>query len=201
METIMRIATIALVTTLATLAACGPQATYKDSRGDDLVVSLDQPNIQDFNLAADKMVQSMMVSGVLNNAPRKPAVLGISRIVNDTSSQFDTDQLTKKIRIALLNTGKIEVTNTIGLDGKPEDPMAKGVQDMKDFESGRSNKTPDLPDYTLTAKILENRTSAGNVKQVSYIFQLSLTDTRSGRGVWEGEETITKQGAKNSVGF
>ena len=190
----MRIATLSLATTLASLAACGPQATYKDSRGDDLVVSLDQPNIQDFNLAADKMVQSMMVSGVLNNAPRKPAVLGISRIVNDTSSQFDTDQLTKKIRIALLNTGKIEVTNTIGLDGKPEDHM-------KDFESGRSNKTPDLPDYTLTAKILENRTSAGNVKQVSYIFKLSLTDTRSGRGVWEGEETITKQGAKNSVGF
>jgi PBP1b-binding outer membrane lipoprotein LpoB len=74
METIMRIATIGLVTTLATLAACGPQATYKDSRGNDLVVSLDQPNIQDFNQAADKMVQSMMVSGVLNNAPRKPAV-------------------------------------------------------------------------------------------------------------------------------
>jgi uncharacterized protein (TIGR02722 family) len=185
----------------ALLAACGTPATYKDSQGTDLVVSLDQPNVQDFNQAADKLVQGMMISGVLDRAPRKPALMGISRIVNDTSSQFDTDQLTKKIRIALLNTGKIEVTNTIGLDGKPEDPMAKGVQDMKDFESGRSNKTPDLPDYTLTAKILENRTSAGNVKQVSYIFQLSLTDTRSGRGVWEGEETITKQGTKSAVGF
>ena len=194
------IVTLSLVS-LSALAACSTPATYKDSQGNDLVVSLDQPNIQDFNQAADKLVQGMMTSGVLERAPRKPALMGISRIVNDTSSAFDTDQLTKKVRVALLNTGKIEVTNTIGLDGKPEDPMAKGVQDMKDFESGRSNKTPDLPDYTLTAKILENRTSAGNVKQVSYIFQLSLTDTRSGRGVWEGEETITKQGAKNSVGF
>ena len=194
--------TIALcsLASLAALAACTP-ATYKDSRGNDLVVSLDQPNIQDFNQAADKMVQSMMVSGVLERAPRKPAVMGISRIVNDTSSQFDTDQLTKKIRVALLNTGKIEVTNTIGLGGTPEDPMAKGVQDMKDFESGNANRTPDLPDYTLTAKILENRASAGDTRQVSYIFQMSLTDTRSGRGVWEGEETITKQGQKNSVGF
>ena len=182
------------------LAACTP-ATYKDSRGNDLVVSLDQPNIQDFNQAADKLVQSMMVSGVLERAPRKPAVMGISRIVNDTSSQFDTDQLTKKVRVALLNTGKIEVTNTIGLGGTPEDPMAKGVQDMKDFESGKSNKMPDLPDYTLTAKILENRASAGDTRQVSYIFQMSLTDTRSGRGVWEGEETITKQGQKNTIGF
>ena len=97
--------------------------------------------------------------------------------------------------------GKIEVTNTIGLGGTPEDPMAKGVQDMKDFESGNANRTPDLPDYTLTAKILENRAAAGGTRQVSYIFQMSLTDTRSGRGVWEGEETITKQGQKNTVGF
>ena len=196
----MRTLAIATLAAAATLAACTP-ATYKDSRGNDLVVSLDQPNIQDFNQAADKLVQSMIVSGVLANAPRKPAVMGISRIVNDTSSQFDTDQLTKKVRVALLNTGKIEVTNTIGLGGVAEDPMAKGVQDMKDFESGRSNKMPDLPDYTLTAKILENRASAGDTRQVSYIFQMSLTDTRSGRGVWEGEETITKQGQKNTVGF
>ena len=194
------IATTSLVS-IVLLAACGTPATYKDSRGNDLVVSLDQPNIQDFNQAADKLVQSMMVSGVLERAPRKPAVMGISRVVNDTSSAFDTDQLTKKVRVALLNTGKIEVTNTIGLGGKPEDPMAKGVQDMKDFESGKSNQTPDLPDYTLTAKILENRAGAGDTRQVSYIFQMSLTDTRSGRGVWEGEETITKQGTKNSVGF
>ena len=172
----MRIATLSLATTLASLAACGPQATYKDSRGDDLVVSLDQPNIQDFNLAADKMVQSMMVSGVLNNAPRKPAVLGISRIVNDTSSQFDTDQLTKKIRIALLNTGKIEVTNTIGLDGKPEDPMAKGTRDMREFQSGKSNEMPRMTDFTLTAKILENSVSAGDTKQTSFIFQMQRKD-------------------------
>jgi uncharacterized protein (TIGR02722 family) len=197
----MRTFAILSIASLPVLAACGTPATYKDSHGTDLVVSLDQPNIQDFNQAADKLVQGMMVSGVLERAPRKPALMGISRIVNDTSSAFDTDQLTKKVRVALLNTGKIEVTNTIGLDGKVEDPMAKGVQDMKDFESGRSNQTPDLPDYTLTAKILENRASAGSTKQVSYIFQMSLTDTRSGRGVWEGEETITKQGTKGAVGF
>ena len=78
----MRIALISLATTLASLAACGPQATYKDSRGDDLVVSLDQPNIQDFNLAADKMVQSMMVSGVLNNAPaHSPRLAGITKLL------------------------------------------------------------------------------------------------------------------------
>ena len=44
-------------------------------------------------------------------------------------------------------------------------------------------------------------TSAGSTKQVSYIFQMSLANTASGRLVWEGEKTITKQGEKNAIGF
>ena len=183
-------------------SGCGSPATYKDSRGNDLVVSLDKVNVQDFNQAADKLVQSMATSGVLANAPRKPAVLGISRVVNDTSDQFDTDQLLKRIRVALLQTGKVQVSTTVGLGGRAEDPMAKGTKDMNDFVSGKGSAVPDnLPDYTLTAKILENRASAGSTKQVTYTFQMSLTDVRSGNAVWEGNEEITKQGSKSSLGF
>jgi hypothetical protein len=30
---------------------------------------------------------------------------------------------------------------------------------------------------------------------------MSLTDTNTGNAVWEGEETVTKQGQKNAIGF
>ena len=192
----------AFLSALVVCWGCGSPATYKDSRGNDLVVSLDKVNLQDFNQASDKLVQSMVTSGVLANAPRKPAVLGISRVVNDTSDQFDTDQLLKRIRVALLQTGKVQVSTTVGLGGRAEDPMAKGTKDMNDFMSGKGNAAPDnMPDYTLTAKILENRASAGSTKQVTYTFQMSLTDVRTGNAVWEGNEEITKQGQKASLGF
>jgi PBP1b-binding outer membrane lipoprotein LpoB len=79
--------------------------------------------------------------------------------------------------------------------------MAKGTRDMREFQSGKSNEMPRMTDFTLTAKILENSVSAGDTKQTSFIFQMSLTDTNTGNAVWEGEETVTKQGQKNAIGF
>ncbi|NBP89827.1 MAG: hypothetical protein EBU50_01150 [Opitutae bacterium] len=49
--------------------------------------------------------------------------------------------------------------------------------------------------------MLENRASARGVQQTSYIFQLSLTEVKTGLAVWEEEKTITKQGSRNSIGF
>ena len=78
----------------------------------------------------------------------------------------------------------------MGLGGKAEDPLAKEL----------GAELPHRPDFTLSGKILETRASAGNVKQSTFSFQLSLTDNR-GLALWEGEEEITKQGSRATVGF
>ncbi|MCE9619121.1 MAG: penicillin-binding protein activator LpoB [Planctomycetes bacterium] len=200
LNTMSRASLLASLATLTVLSACTP-ARRIDSRGNEVITSTNKVDIQDFNLAADKLVQSMSESGIFAKSAHQPSILGISRITNDTSDQFDTDELIKKIRIALLQTGKVQVSTTEGLNGKPEDPMAKGTKDMREFQSGKSNEMPRLTDYTLTAKILENSVAEGNTKQTSFIFQMSLTDTNSGLAVWEGEETVTKQGQRNAIGF
>ncbi len=199
----MTIRNFAFATTLTGLSitiGCTP-TQYVDSKGTNLVVSMNKVNIQDFEKASEALVASMVESGVLSQAPNQPVALSISRVTNDTSDQFDTDQLMKKIRISLLQTGKVQVTQAVGLGGKVEDPMAKETYEAKRFLAGESQTPVDLPYFTISAKILENSTSAGSTKQVSYIFQMSLANTTSGRLVWEGEKTITKQGEKNAIGF
>jgi len=188
------------LTALSITSGCTP-TQYVDSKGTNLVVSMNKVNIQDFEKASEALVASMVESGVLSQAPNQPVALSISRVTNDTSDQFDTDQLMKKIRISLLQTGKVQVTQAVGLGGKVEDPMAKETYEAKRFLAGESQTPVDLPYFTISAKILENSTSAGSTKQVSYIFQMSLANTTSGRLVWEGEKTITKQGEKNAIGF
>lgn len=158
-------------------------------------------DIQDWNFAATELSNSLVNSGVLERAPRKPAVMAISRIVNNTTQHVDTDLLTKTIRETLLETGKVETTTTMGLGGYAEDPMAKGTKDAEDFYNDKSSAKPDLPDYTLSGKLIELRARAGNIRQSTFAFQLSLTDTRTGRAVWEKQKQITKQGSKSSVGF
>jgi penicillin-binding protein activator len=178
--------------------ACGTnQATYVEAGGPRTAASLDQVNIQDFASAADTMVNSLIES-VINTGQLKPgvpgdrAVLGISRIVNSTSHQFDTDMLVKKIRVALLKTGKVITTTTQGLGG-PEDPLAANLQ-------AQSNQPVRQPDYTLSGKILEQYTRVDNLRQSAYIFQLSLTG-HDGLALWEDEKTIVKQGKGAQVGF
>jgi penicillin-binding protein activator len=202
-EKSLTVRNFAFATTLTALSitiGCTP-TQYVDSKGTNLVVSMNKVNIQDFEKASEALVASMVESGVLSQAPNQPVALSISRVTNDTSDQFDTDQLMKKIRISLLQTGKVQVTQAVGLGGKVEDPMAKETYEAKRFLAGESQTPVDLPYFTISAKILENSTSAGSTKQVSYIFQMSLANTTSGRLVWEGEKTITKQGEKNAIGF
>lgn len=169
-------------------------ARYVDSQGPNVRIVGSQITITDFYMAADDMVSSMISSGVLERAPVQPAILGISRLINDTREQFDTDQLVKKIRVSLNRTGKVMTTTTVGLGGRIEDPMAGSIRDREEYLKGRSAVQDNTPNFTLSGKIIQPPIIRdGRERQNSYIFQLTLTDIRSGLAVWEDEKTITKQ--------
>lgn len=57
-----------------------------------------------------------------------------------------------------------------------------------------------MPDFTLSGKIIEKRDRQDEVRQVSYVFQLSLTNN-DGLAVWEGEKEISKQSKKSVIGW
>jgi penicillin-binding protein activator len=179
------------------ITGCGTNAHYIQSGGRESIVSINQINIQDFISAANSATADLLASGVLDRVPHPPAVLAMSRIVNNTGQQIDTDLLTKRIRVALLQSGKAVTTTTFGYDG-PEDPLAKSIQQQQQA-AGNPSAAP-LPDFTLSGKIIQTTAKAGNTRQSTYTFQLSLTDRR-GLALWEGDKDITKQGTRPSVGF
>jgi len=200
MKHLLATASVAALALLATGCATKNNARYIDAQGPETIVSLDRINIQDWNAAADKLVASLLASGVLENAPQQPAIMAVSRIRNNTQQQVDTDSLTKKIRVSLMQTGKVLTTTTLGPDGQVEDRLASEVGSMGAFMAGEKQTTT-LPHYTLSGKLLEDRVRSGNVQQTTYTFQLSLTTVRDGLAVWEEETQITKQGQRSSVGW
>lgn len=199
---IMKLNLLLCVTAAAVLTGCARKTAYVDPNSSRLVTTTEGINIQDFSQAADAMTASLIDRyinpGLLKSGePNQPALLAISRIQNNTGQQLDTDMLVKKMRVALLQTGKVQTSTTIAYGG-PEDPLAAEQQKAQEFFEDKKHTR--LPDYTLSGKIIEDRTSAGRTKQTSYIFQLSLS-SRAGIGVWEDERTIVKQGKRASVGF
>lgn len=176
-----------LAAAVAPIGCSKPARVVTDDR--DKIVSVDQLDVQDWENAADQVVQQLLGSGVLSNAPAVPARVEVTRVVNDTTQRVDTDLLTQKVKIALQQSGKVAFAS--------RDTRSTEVADYRDFKNGTD--APRLPDYVLNGKIIEIRASAGKLKQSSYVFQLNLVDTRQDIDAWSGEAEVTKKGTTNAA--
>ncbi|MFV0626945.1 MAG: penicillin-binding protein activator LpoB [Alphaproteobacteria bacterium] len=159
---------------------------------------------RDFEKAANDAVADMLASGAVTNPNGGRYVLVVSRITNDTMQRIDTDELVKKIRAQLLRSGKVVVTNAVGLDGA-EDPMvmkSRQLRKSKEFNQGTVAGKGNLiaPDLSLSGKLIQKNLKLDNTfgpkVRVEYYIQLSLTDINTGLALWENETPIIKEGKK-----
>lgn len=207
----MKFHLLALAVAVAGLAGCattgpqyltGPGTDRPDPRG-ETVLGLDY---RDFEYAAEQAVDSFL-SSPLSRKPGStaPWVMAISRMINDTALNIDTDQLVKKIRIDLLNSGRVIVTTAVGLEG-PEDPLSaktRELQDSKLFnqETVAKDGTMVAPDLSLSGKIIQRTNRVGDKQQVDYYFQLTVTNIETGLAYWEFEQVIVKLGSNESFSW
>jgi len=133
-------------------------------------------------------------------------VLVISRITNDTMLHIDTDQLVKKIRVALLKSGKVIVTTAMSANGA-EDAMSYQARELRgddEFDQSRVAGKGSLvaPDLSLSGKIIQrNNKMNSRTTQVDYLFQMTLTDIETGLAFWEDEVPIVKRGSSKTVSW
>ena len=88
------------------IAGCATDAHYVQTGDKEQIISAGQINIQDYANAANAAVNDLLHLGALDKVSNPPAVLFISRIINNTGQQIDTDLLTQKISIALLKVAR-----------------------------------------------------------------------------------------------
>ncbi len=160
---------------------------------------------RDFSSAAQATVQKMLTSGALDNPRGGRYIIAISNITNDTMQRIDTDQLIKKIRVQLLNSGKAAITTAIS-DNGAEDAMTMRVRQLrksKEFSQRNAAGEHEMaePDLSLSGKIIQSNNTVDNGQRVDYAFQLTLTDLHSGVAIWEGEEPLSKLGSNGTVAW
>ncbi len=173
---------------------------YIDAKGTGTIIDATEINVQDWSQAADLLTSSLLESDVFEKTEAAPDILVIGRFVNDTTTQVDTDNLIKKIRVGLNGSGKALTTTAMAHGGKVEDETAAEAAAYAAYLEGEEAEIA-LPTMSLTGKLLENRTKAGKVYQSTFTFQLTLTQIKTGLALWEDEVQITKQGKKPSVGW
>jgi penicillin-binding protein activator len=195
----------ALIVISTILVACTSTPVKVDVNNDraSTVMGLDY---RDFSEASTKMVESILKSPALIHPDGDRYVLAVSKILNDTMQRIDTDQLVKKIRIELLNSGRVVVTTAVGGNGA-EDVMSYELRELrnnKEFNQSTISTEGNLiaPDFSLSGKILQRNNSVNSrTTQVDYYFQLTLTNVENGLAYWEGEVPIIKRGSSKTVSW
>lgn len=190
-----------------TASSTGVQYINQEKMGTSTPLTLGL-DYEDIHRASLKLVNSMLRSPYLDKIYHlnkdKPLVLMISDFTNDTTQRLDIDQIIKKIRIALLNSGRFIVTTAL---------RAGGAEDIATYELRKLRKNKEFnrktiakqgtiiaPDLSLSGKIIQKVSKLSNGKQrVDYYIQMSLTDVTNGLAFWEGEEVISKAGSNDSA--
>lgn len=187
-------------------SGCETKTTNIDIDNDkgEAVMGLDY---RDFQGAAQDMIESLLASGAVDKKDGERYVLVVSRIINDTMQHIDTDQLVKKIRVGLLQSGKVVVTTAVGLNGA-EDKMSMHARETLrgnaefDQKSVAGKGSMIAPDLSLSGKILQRSIKVDSKTQrVEYYFQMSLTEIKTGLAYWEDERIVAKRGSNKAVSW
>ena len=188
----------AAVAALLALAGCGERARYIETGSTEGIVSPGEVDMQDILKATSGMLESLAETGILKTGKNRPAQLVVNDVVNDTSSRFDVGELTYRMREQLVNSGQAAVVTTWG--GNPEDKTAQDEAKRRAFLEG--NASGGLkPDFSLTGKVTQLRRNAGDTRQTTYTFRLTLTNLSNGLEVWTKTVDMSKQGKRNAVGM
>ena len=171
----------------------------RDNDKGDYVAGLDS---RDFENAAADLIDDMISSGALERADGKRYVMAISRVKNDTQLHIQPSLIVKKIRTALLRSGKVVVTTAVSGTGA-EDALVAGTRELAADPMFRQSTVAGegqaiSPDLSLSGAIIQQKNRIGKSKRerIDYYFQMSITDIRTGLALWEGETEINKKDAK-----
>jgi len=161
-------------------------------------------NYKDFNSIANAAADSLIASPALVHpqAARGGIYVGIlSTFTNDTMLRIDTDSLTNKFRMKLLNSNKLIFTTMT------EEHMISDIRQLEKSKlvnknTAKKNGTVISADFAISGKISQrNHTLDNGDQQVEYVFSFSMTDLRNGLQRWVYEDTIVKQGDGSTVSW
>lgn len=165
------------------LKRAGTPAHRIEAGGRESITSLDKVNIADFDIAAQKLLKSMLYSGVFNEFPKKPVLMRVGRIKNNTSEVINMSVFTSRITSYLNRSKLVRVL----------------AEDAYSRELAEFNGVDNLPQIVLVGEIAEDTATAGRTKERSYIFILRLNI--DGAAAWEEMTTVSKQGTRAAVGW
>lgn len=151
-------------------------------------------NDTDIRLATTALVDDCLASGWITQAKMRlqhnPVVI-VGTILNHSSEHIDTAVISKRLEMALVNTGRIDMVADMAF----RDAIREERQEQQYFASEDSAKRLGKElgaDYLLQGSVRTNLDQVGGTSVRTYYISAELIDIETNKKVWVGEETIRK---------
>ncbi len=195
MKSFLIVISLALVSSL--FCSCGTTVRRVDPQGNRTLTTAHDINVKDWQIAAEKCINSLLESGVLIRPDGRKYVVMISHIKNSTIQRINTNILTDKIRQAMLKSGKAVITTAVA-SGGPEDKAtaeSRKLQDSTLFDQRtvQQDGTAIAPDLSLGGEIIQQKTKGDDIQESYFFFHMTLTDLKTGLAIWEDNAEVVKQ--------
>lgn len=190
--------------TAAVLGGCKTTTAYIDA-SDSTTNVVAELSYADFSKSANEMANEIIASKLMTHPQATEGgryIIYVNSIDNDTMQRIDTDQLTKSLRVKMLQSGKFLVTTAFG-----EDDATTKMRQLKDSKmvkqsSVKGNNEVLAPDFSLSGKIMQRNSTLDNGDtRIEYYFQLSMTNINNGLAYYEGERVVGKVADGSSVSW
>ena len=193
LNTTKKIATASLLL-LLTACASGPRyggnVSYGDEKGIEQVTN--EFGSTDLQMIAETLSRQLLQDPTLARVTEKVR-MRVSDIKNKTTEYIDTKIISDKIRRQLLGSGKVVfVVDDASMQKQVDDLRRQNQSGL--YSSSGTAKTGRMvaEKYRLEGSISSITKRGSNVKDVFYIFEMSMTDVESGTIIWAGEREIRK---------
>ncbi|MDR2504461.1 MAG: penicillin-binding protein activator LpoB [Deltaproteobacteria bacterium] len=185
----------ALLSLALSAAGCGgPNVEYGDPGAVETVTSA--WGSTDLQGTAEKMAQSLLDSRYIAQAQAQPKVR-LREVNNQTDEHIDTKAITDKIRIKLLQSGRVRfLADNANLN------QVFAERDLTEALTRRGeNKLLADTDYIVTGTVRSIRKVTKKAADVYYLITLELVDPQSAEIVWADEQEIRKTSSNPKVGW
>lgn len=179
---------------LSGCVATNPVVKYGDAKAVETVNT--DFGSTDMQQIAESMARSLLESPVVLGA-RQPPFVTVADIKNKTSDYIDTRAIATKIRSQLTRSGRVRFVVSIAEMQNQVDELKRQNQsglysNQSTSRMGNMTGSRYRVEGSISSVVKQNK----NVKDVYYLFQLSLINNETGVLEWEDEKEIRKTASR-----
>lgn len=187
----MRLAGGALLAALLCVGCAG--TTLVDTANDaETTVSYDW---RDLEGAAAAMARSLLASPRLPGTAKRPAVIALGPVTNDTCQHLDPALLTGRLAESLLASGRFEVSALFGDAHDATLADARAARGNAEFDQATIQRKGTLraPELSLTGKLTQRNVRRDNGgTRIEYFLTLKATRLADGVTLWQETRQTVK---------